>query len=194
MPTAGVKRRKNAAGPKAISKVFYIHEDMEFQDILSKFVFTFKREDFFDHMCFLRGEIVQVPFELHYTIARTASKNIELQTIEDYTVMLAEVITKPRPAVVMFIVETKIKVSSCTLYVTSYLPSTIYLQRLHQGEGDEASNEDDDDAGPKVGIAKKKVKGPSAEEAAQDTLIANLQAQYQCEDRRCDNDDGDGKE
>jgi hypothetical protein len=188
LPTAGVKRRKNAAGPKAISKVLYIHEDMKFRDMLNKFVLTFDRQDFFDHMSFLRGEIVRVPFELRYTIARTASKNIELQTIADYTVMLAEVIMKPRPAIVMFILEIKVKVQLRTLYVTSRLLSTLYLQGLHQGEGDEASEKDDDEAGLGDGVAKKKVKGPSTEEAAQDKFIANLQVLYRCEDRKCSYD------
>jgi hypothetical protein len=35
------------------------------------------------------------------------------------------------------------------------------------------------------GPVKKKQKGPSAEELSQDKLIADLQVQYHCEDRKC---------
>lgn len=81
---------------------------MLFRDVLTKIILTIKREDLFQDMQITDGEITNTPFDLRYTIARTASKNIELQSTEDFTTMMAEAQSKPRPAIVLAMVEKKV--------------------------------------------------------------------------------------
>lgn len=116
---AGAKRRKNAAPPKAVSKIFFIHEDMTFKDVLTKLVLTLKREDLFDGFSLDDGTIAQAPFDLLYSIARTSSKNIDLQTVEDFATMMAEITTKSRPSLVISMTEKK--ASPFTFYLSTHL-------------------------------------------------------------------------
>ena len=102
------KRRKNAAAPKAISKVLFVHEDMPFHEFLTKIIVTIKRKDLFEDMQVQDGEITNTPFDLRYTIARTSCKNIELQTMDDFATMMAEARTKTRAAIVLAMIEKKV--------------------------------------------------------------------------------------
>ena len=68
----------------------FIHEDMEFHDVLSKIIRTLGREDLSDTFNFdvHAGKIVCAPWDLHYSIARTSLKNIELISTDDFNVMV----------------------------------------------------------------------------------------------------------
>ena len=103
----------------------FIHEDMEFRDVLSKIIRTLGREDLFDTFNFNvhAGKIVCTPWDLHYSIARTSLKNIELISTDDFNVMVEEVKTKLRPALLFGLVEKKVS-------QTSRNSSSIYLHSL----------------------------------------------------------------
>jgi hypothetical protein len=104
----GAKCRKNAAAPKTTSKILFVHEDMPFREFTTKIIITIKREDLFEGMQVTDGKITDTPYDLHYTIARTAYKNIELQTNADFAAMMAEVQSKLRPALVLTMAEKKV--------------------------------------------------------------------------------------
>jgi len=125
----GAKHRKNAAAPKAISKIFFIHEEMEFLDVIAKIIFSLNREDLFDRFNFHAGpsgpgKITCAPFDLHYTISRTTSKNIQLLTTNDFNVMMEEVKTKARPALLIGLVEKKVRRASHPRFIVIYIVST----------------------------------------------------------------------
>ena len=81
---------------------------MPFREFLTKIIVTIKREDLFEDMQVLDGEITNTPFDLRYTIARTSCKNIELQTMEDFATMMAQARTKTRAAIVLAMIEKKV--------------------------------------------------------------------------------------
>lgn len=103
-----MKHHKNAAPPKAVSKIIFVHEDMLFCDVLTKIIVTIKCKDLFHEMHIANGEIFNTSFHLNYTITRMAIKNIELQSMEDFTTMMAEAQSKPHPAIMLAMVEKKV--------------------------------------------------------------------------------------
>ena len=106
------------------------------------------------------GEIQQAPFDLLYSIARTTSKNIQLQNQTEYAQMMDDAAKKPTPAVTLSMTEKKVEDS--------------------EDASDGEFEEQDENAVPK-----KKQKGPSNEEISQAKVIDNLQILYRCEDRAC---------
>jgi hypothetical protein len=87
LPKAGKKRWKNAAS-QTVSRIIFIHEDMGFRDMITVFTIQLKRQDFFQDLEIIDDKITQAPFDIHYTIPRTASKNIQLLCADDYATLL----------------------------------------------------------------------------------------------------------
>jgi hypothetical protein len=86
---------------------------MAMRDSLVKIIIAFGREDFFVALDIHEGQIVQAPFTLCYTIPRSSSKNIDIQSNNDYTTMMEAVTEKPRAVLTLTMMEQK--VSSLTI-------------------------------------------------------------------------------
>jgi hypothetical protein len=106
------KCRKNAAS-KLVAKIIFVHEDMSLHDALTKIIIQLKREYMFQDLHIQDGEIRQAPFDLNYTIARTTSKNIEIQNQTDYLQMTNDVAKKVNAAVTISMKEKKVPRHTC---------------------------------------------------------------------------------
>jgi hypothetical protein len=87
LPKAGEKCWKNAA-PQTVLRIIFIHEDMDFRDMITMFTIQLKCQDFFQDLEIIDDKITQAPFDIRYTIACTASKNIQLLCADDYTTLI----------------------------------------------------------------------------------------------------------
>ncbi|KAJ6537522.1 hypothetical protein DFH09DRAFT_1369087 [Mycena vulgaris] len=158
----GEKRRKNKKLQK-IKKTFYLHENTELNDLLRQIIKSLDAEDCLSFSWFPRNgsyssTTIDIP-GMTYSIAKTALKDISLSCEADYNILLDEADKKPNMI-------------------------TICMSEIREhDEGDEEHSSDEEE----TSRAKKKQKThePSAEEVEQNELIAELNAEWKCEDRAC---------
>ena len=78
--------------------------------MVTAFIIEMKREDLFDGLAWSPPpkKIIHAPFDMRYSIPRTHSKNIGLETQKDYEAMMSEATLKARPTVVLIVTEIKV--------------------------------------------------------------------------------------
>ncbi|KAJ7108796.1 hypothetical protein C8R44DRAFT_884826 [Mycena epipterygia] len=159
----GKKKRKNAK-PVIVKKSFYVHEDSKLNNLLFATIKAFDCEDDLS-FCWIPRENKYTSSTINilgikYTIPRTQFKDISLSCTTDYDILLKEAMKKAVPETIK-----------------------IYIAEL---ESHEEENEDSsEDEGGCEGKKKKKTFEPSAEEIEINELIAQLNAEWKCENRGC---------
>ncbi|KZP10925.1 hypothetical protein FIBSPDRAFT_1051039 [Athelia psychrophila] len=157
----GQKMRKNAKPKVHVDqRVMYIHEDVDLAGLAEAAVDAVGQYGKLNYTIANRsGALDPLNFSIEYTIPRR-EKDIPLVYPEDLEALMDEVVVMKKP--------------TFKLSIAQFKPE------------DEDSESEDDESEEENDRQKKKQKtGPSAEEIAQNVIIADLTAKYGCEDRAC---------
>ncbi|KAJ7720186.1 hypothetical protein B0H16DRAFT_1896909 [Mycena metata] len=165
----GKKPRKNARKLPPMKKTFYLHEDLELNDLLHSVIKSLGCEEGEDQLTFSwnprNGTYSSQDLAIDgmtYTVVRSQLKDMSLSNKSDYQILLDEATKKDStaPLIKIFLSE---------------------LKNANAGADNDSSEEEDTQRKKK----KKKVYEPSPEEIEQTEFILKLQNEWKCEDKKC---------